>query len=392
MTSAPAPEELVRRARALSPMLAQRAAIGDRERRLPKETIADMQAAGLFRVLQPKRWGGYEMSPNVFFDVQLALAEGDMSPAWVYGVVGLHPWLVAVLDDRAAQDIWGKDSSTLIGSSLHPSGTAKEVDGGYRLSGRWKFSSGCDHCDWSVLGAMTPAKGDGPPDWRLFLVPRKDYRIVDTWNVPGLKGTGSNDVVVEDAFVPAYLTQTQLDNFLCRGPGQAVNTAALYRMPFGQIFFRGISTGAVGALQGMLNAFVDYGSKRVSVGGGSTAQDPVVQLVCAEVATALDEITLVLHRNFRNLMAYAEKGEAPPLVERLQYRFQSAVAVERCSLLAARLFKAAGGAGLFAELPFARFFADISAGRQHVGNQFESIGRNWGAALLGGEPKRDLVL
>src|SRR5256885_2844068 len=146
-----APADLVARARALIPALAARAAKAEQDRRVPAETIADMQAAGLFRVFQPERWGGYEMDPATYFEIQLALAEGCMSTGWVYGVVGLHPWLMGLFDDRAAQELWGKDDTTLVCSSLMPTGTAVRAPGGFRLSGRWKFSSGCEHCGWAYL-------------------------------------------------------------------------------------------------------------------------------------------------------------------------------------------------------------------------------------------------
>ena len=175
-----------------------------------------MQAAGLFKVLQPKRWGGYELDIVTYFETQMALGEGDMSVAWVYGVVGVHPWFVALLDDRAAKDIWGKDDTTLICSSLMPTGVAKPVDGGFRISGRWKYASGCEHCD---MGVPRRRRGRKPDDRRIFVIPMSDYEIVDTWHVPGLKGTGSHDIVIEDAFVPEYRTQKYSDNF--RGFGRA---------------------------------------------------------------------------------------------------------------------------------------------------------------------------
>src|SRR5882672_12548368 len=136
-TIAPAPADLVARACALTSTLAARAAKAERDRRVPAETIADMQAAGLFRVFQPKRWGGYEMDPAIYFEIQLALAEGDMSTGWVYGVVGLHPWLMGLFDDRAAKDVWGEDSTVLVCSSLMPTGAATRAADGFRLRGRW---------------------------------------------------------------------------------------------------------------------------------------------------------------------------------------------------------------------------------------------------------------
>ncbi len=386
----PAPAEIVARARALIPALAGRAREARRLRRIHDETIADMQQAGLFRVLQPRRWGGYELDPVTFYEVELALAEGDMSAAWVYGVVGVHPWFMALLDDRAAQEVWGGDPSVLICSSLMPAGTATAVDGGFRLSGRWRYASGCEHCGWALLGAMVAADG-GPPQGRIFLVPRREYDGVDTWQVSGLQGTGSWDVVVDDVFVPAYRSQGMLDNFLLQGPGQALNASSLYRMPFGQIFVRGISTAALGALQGMLDAFIAYGSTRVTRAGGRAAENPFVQLLCAETASAIDEMKLTLHRNFESLQRYAGRGETPPLEERLRYKFQSTAVTERCTLLAARIFKAAGAAGLSDELPFGGILADLNAGRQHISNQYEYVGASWGGTMFG-LPNKDLMV
>jgi len=388
---APEPAEIVARARAMIPTLAERSLEGRRQRRIPDETIADMQRAGFFRVLQPKRWGGYEMDLGTFYDVQLALAEGDMSTAWIYGVSGVHPWFMALLDDRAAQEVWGGDTSTLICSSLMPAGKAAATAGGFRLSGRWKYASCCDHCDWALLGAMATPDGGGTPEGRIFLLPRADYEAIDTWQVSGLQGTGSWDVVVDDVFVPTFRSQSMLDNFLMKGPGQALNTSSLYRLPFGQIFVRGISTSALGALQGMLNALMDYGKTRVTRAGGRSSENPFVQLLCAETAAAIDEMKTILHRNFQNLHAYARRGETPPLAERLQYKFQSTAVTERCTLLAARIFKATGAAGLAEELPFGGILTDLMAGRQHISNQYEYVGSNWGGVMFGLESK-DLMV
>jgi 3-hydroxy-9,10-secoandrosta-1,3,5(10)-triene-9,17-dione monooxygenase len=192
--------------------------------------------------------------------------------------------------------------------------------------------------------------------------------------------------------VPSYRTQKYADNFRGHAPGLAVNTSPLYRLPFGQVFFRGVSTGAIGALQGMLTAFLEFATARGNRVYGRVADDPTAQQVCAEVAAAIDEMKTILHRNFRNLEAYAARGEMPPLNERIQYKFHSASVAERASVLAGRLFKVTGAAGLFAELPFGRILADISAGRQHISNQFEVTGRNWGAAMFGIADNKDFVL
>ena len=212
--------ELIARARAMTPVLAKRSPEQRKRRQVLPETVAEMQQAGFFRVLQPRRWGGYEMDLHTFYDIQLALAEGDMSTAWIFGVLGVHPWFMALLDDRAAQEVWGADTSTLICSSLMPAGKASVTDGGFRLSGHWRYASGCEHCDWALLGALVQSTTGGPPEGRIFLVPRKDYRTVDTWQVAGLQGTGSIDVILDDdVFVPAYRTQAHVGQLQARWGG-----------------------------------------------------------------------------------------------------------------------------------------------------------------------------
>jgi len=380
----PSSEELIRRARALIPVLQERAALGDERRSLPEETIADMRAAGLFRVLQPKRYGGYEMSPSVFYDIVIALAEGDMSAGWVYSVVAVHAWQMALFDDRAAQEVWGQDDSTLISSSYMPTGRATPVEGGYIFNGRWGYSSGCDHCDWVFLGGFIE-NPDGSVDHRTWLIPRKDYEIVDTWHTAGLKGTGSKDIVVKDAFVPEYRTHKGMDAFNCDSPGNAVNTAPLYKLPFGQVFTRAVSTASIGALRGMVNALIETARTRVNIMGVKTSDDTVAQLAIAEACNAIDEMTLVLHRNFEVLAGYVARGETPPMEERVKYRFQASYPPERVSHLAARLFKAAGGAAVYTKSPYGRFIADISVGRQHAANQFQTFGANWAKVQFGHE-------
>lgn len=383
-TEVPSADELIARARALIPVLADRAPRQSAHRRILDETIADLKSAGLFKILQPRRWGGYEMEPSVFFECQMALSEGDISVGWVHGILGVHNFHLALFDDRAAGEVWGGDGDTLIASPYSP-GQAVPADGGYLLSGRWKFSSGTEHCDWVFLGGVIDRgenSGD-PADFRTFLLPRKDYRIIDTWNVIGLKGTGSQDIVVDGAFVPEHRTHQMSDAANCTNPGAAVNNGALYRYPFFQVFLRAISTAAIGGLGGMVKAFVDYGSRRISITGARTVSDPDATLALADAIAGIDEMTGTLHRNFTRLAAYAERGETAPLKDRLLYKYQCTTVPKRCLELALPLFKAAGGSGVFDSQPFGRFYTDMLTMGNHVGNQYQPAGRNLGAVTMG---------
>lgn len=388
--SVPEPAELLARARSMIPDLARLSSAQKQRRAILPETIAQMRDAGFFRVLQPRHWGGYEMELNTFYGVEMALSEGDMSTGWTYGVLGVVSWFLGLVDERAAQEVWGDDPNVLICSSTMPAGKATAIDGGFRLTGHWRYASGCEHCDWALLGGTIPT-ADAAPDWYFFLVPRRDYLTIDRWRVAGLQGTGSIDLVLKDVFVPAYRTQRMRDNFQLKGAGQVVNTSSLYRLPFGQIFVRGVSTPGLGALKTMLAALIAHSRDRVTRAGGRSAENPATQLLCAETAAAIDEMEATLQRNCGVLHDYARRHEMPPLALRLQYKFQSSAVIERCTDLAVRLFKAAGAAGLSDDLPFGAILNDLMAARAHISNQYGHYGSNWGATMFGLE-NRDYLL
>ncbi|MDR3417384.1 MAG: acyl-CoA dehydrogenase family protein [Nevskia sp.] len=384
VTSICNPRTLLQRAREMVPVLAQRARDAEQQCRVPASTVAEMQSAGFFRVLQPKRYGGYEMDPQTFYDIQMTLAEGCMSTAWIYGVIAVHNWQMALFDQRATDDVWRDDSSVLIASSYMPKGKVTRVDDGFRLSGRWGYSSGVDHCQWALLGALVPpAGGAGAPEYRTFLVPRADFTVLETWDTMGLRGTGSKDVTVENAFVPEYRTHKSADGFAGTSPGLAVNDAPLYRLPFGQIFVRAVSSSAIGALQGALSSFIEFAAVRVGDMGTRTADQGFAQTAAAEAAVAIDEMKLVLRRNFEVLLEQVRSGQPLQIRDRLHYRCQAAMVVDRCSQHVAKLMAASGARGIFADYPIVRHFQDINAGRGHYANNPDLFARNYGSVLLG---------
>jgi 3-hydroxy-9,10-secoandrosta-1,3,5(10)-triene-9,17-dione monooxygenase len=384
MSGTPSHDELVARARALAPTLAERAAGAAELRRLPDETVADFKEAGFFRMLQPARYGGLEVDPGTFFDVQMTIAAACPSSAWVLGVVAVHAWQLALFAEQAQLDVWGKDSSTLISSSYAPTGKITRAEGGYRVSGRWSFSSGCDHCQWVFLGGFVPPDGEQKaPDMRTFLLPRADYKIDDNWHVAGLKATGSKDIVVDDVFVPEHHTHKLIDGFLRKSPGNAVNSAPLYKLPFGQIFVRSVSTSAIGAAQGALDAYNAIAAKRIAAGDGAkVAEDPATQTVAAQAAALIDEAKLVLHRNFDELMTAARSGADMPVERRVRFRYDSSRAVAKCVEAVDGLFTASGGRAIFLNSPLLRYFLDVHAARAHYANNPDKPGRNFGGIQL----------
>jgi len=368
---------LVERARALGPMIADHAARHAETRRVAPEVIAAIREAGLFRVLQPRRWGGYELPPQVFADVQFELGRADMSTGWVYGVLGCHNFQMGLFAEQAQIDVWSDNDAAMIASTFQPGGIATPVPGGYRFSGQWKFASGCDHADWVFLGGML----DG--EFLTCLLPRDQYAIVDSWHVSGLKGTGSQDILVNDVVIPEHRVHRSSDGFRCDSPGNRVNTGWLYRLPFHQVFIRAITGSAIGALQGMIDAFSAYARTRTSVVAGATIKDPDALLALGEAMVTVDELRCVARRNFVALEVWARQGVPPPFEERLLYKYQAAAVTDRCLVAARALFENAGGTGLFDQYPFARILNDLTAARQHAAAQYRLAGRSLGAVSLG---------
>src|SRR3979409_2493350 len=256
---------MIARARALIPQLRDRAARTEELRRLPPETEQDLHDAGLFRIVQPKSGGGCEFDYVARVDCADALGQADASVAWNFANLASHHWMLGMFDPRAQDLVWNKDANALIASSfIFPAGRARKVDGGYVLHGRWPFSSGGDSSEWNMLASFVSSddEADGI-EYRIFLLNRSDYKILDTWNAAGLRGTGSNDVEVSDAFVAEPMTVAVSDLAGGPTPGSAVNPNALYALPVFSLFPHVLCRVSLGNAQACLDDYVDLARHRV---------------------------------------------------------------------------------------------------------------------------------
>jgi 3-hydroxy-9,10-secoandrosta-1,3,5(10)-triene-9,17-dione monooxygenase len=386
------PDEFLGRVRVLLPALRERGLRAEQLRRLPPESVAEFQEQGLFRAMQPRRYGGFELDPGIFYQAATEIGAACGSSGWIFGVVGVHNWHLALFRREAQEDVWGRDSGTLLSTSLAPTGTVERAPGGFRLKGRWSFSSGCDFCDWVVLGGIAPPPKGGnteavPPDARTFLLPRQDYRIDDNWHVMGLSGTGSKDIVVEDAFVPDYRTHSYLDAFRLTNPGVAVNDAPLYRLPFGLLFAYALTAAAIGAAAGALASFREQQQGRVNVrDGGRVTEDPFTQLRLAESAAEIDAAYDRMLANFAEMMRLARAGEEIPLALRARIRWDSGKAVDWSVGAVDRLIKAAGGRAIFLSNPIQRAWRDVHAMQAHAGTNLERAAAVFGRSEFGLPP------
>ncbi|GAB2680722.1 3-hydroxy-9,10-secoandrosta-1,3,5(10)-triene-9,17-dione monooxygenase oxygenase subunit [Nocardia goodfellowii] len=361
------------RVRDLLPAIRERAADTDRQRQVPAQSIRELSEAGVFRMLQPSRFGGQEASPVAFYQVVRAIAAACPSTGWVSSVLGVHPWQLALFPLRAQEDVWAANADTLISSSYAPTGKLTPVEGGYEVSGRWSFSSGCAHAEWVFLGALAPDDNGNPSTYLTILVPRADYEIDDVWHVVGLSGTGSNDIVIDKAFVPHHRAYSAQEQSQLRGPGQAANPAPLYRIPFAAVFSNTIVAPIIGAAEGAYAAHIERMRDRVrlSYGGQKVADDGFAQVRVARAASEIDAAILQMERNVSELLRYAEAGEEIPQALRLRTRRDQVRGTERSIQAIELLFDNSGGHSIRKPNPIERHWRDAHAGSVHVINDVE---------------------
>ncbi|GIH66266.1 3-hydroxy-9,10-secoandrosta-1,3,5(10)-triene-9,17-dione monooxygenase oxygenase subunit [Microbispora siamensis] len=377
--------EVLDAVRALLPKIAERARSTDEDRRVPAESIRELVQAGVFRMLQPKRYGGVESDPVSFYEVVREISAVCGSTGWTVAVLGVHPWQLALFDEAAQDEVWGSDPDALISSSYAPVGRLVPTEGGYRLSGRWRFSSGCEHASWAMVGGLVLGDQGKPVDFMTVLVPRSDYLIADVWDVIGLRGTGSNDIIVEDAFVPAHRVMRNYEMAQLRGPGQKVNTGPLYRIPFGTVFTTTITAPVIGMAVGCYRSYVTAMRDRVrlSLGGGRFAEDQFAQVAVARAASEIDAAILQTDRNVREMYEHAVRGETIPVELRLRVRRDQVRATERALEAIDILFKTAGGNSLSRGNPIERAWRDAHAGSVHVANDVERALAMYGKGEFG---------
>ncbi|MFD4259196.1 3-hydroxy-9,10-secoandrosta-1,3,5(10)-triene-9,17-dione monooxygenase oxygenase subunit [Streptomyces sp. NPDC058534] len=371
--------------RDLAPTLRERAAEAETLRRVPDASIKELEDTGFFQLMQPKAFGGRAADPRVFYSAVKEIAKACGSTGWVASVVGVHPWHVALYDPRAQQEVWGEDPKTRMASSYAPTGKATPVDGGFRLSGRWHFSSGCDHAQWALLGCLVPDAEGSPVDMRTFLIPCADYRVDDVWDTVGLRGTGSNDIVVEDAFVPDHRALSFGPVTALNTPGHELNHEPLYRLPYAGMFTTTISTPIVGIAEGAYDSYVEATKRRFRVSyGQKVAEDPFGQVRIARAASDIDASWLQLTRNIGEMYALAQHGEELSTELRTRTRRDQVIATERAVAALDLLMENAGGNAMrTGPNPVQRAWRDAHTGRGHAANDPERALLLFGQAALG---------
>ena len=391
-TDKPSPEELLARAKAMVPVLAERAYECEKLGRLPDATNQAFEDEGFYRICRPALYGGYEYLPTHLYRVVIELAKGCPSSAWVLAVFGIHHWMTGVCDPRITEDILGEDNTTRFSTSLAPTGQAEKVDGGYILNGRWSWATGCDHARWVMPGAVTENDA-GKKELIAFFVPRSDFEIdQDSWDTAGMRGTGSKTVVIKDAFVPDYRRHfVALSNDM-KDPGRAKFTADAYKVSFGIAFSYCLAAVAIGAADGALEYCIEYARKRISAYDGRPYSGmTATQRSLGEVQSMVDGLHLKMNQDFKEMEDYIREDGRVPMERRALHRWHTAEISRMAKDAINLLVQSGGGSPFMNSNPLQRYFRDVNCIVNHRIVQYDEAAANYGYFLLTGESNAFLV-
>ena len=380
--------EAMQRARQIVPILRERAQQAEDARMLIRDNEQLLHETGLFRFHQPKAFGGMELDFVAVVDIPAELARGCPSTAWNVGNVACHHWILGYYDPETQREVWDANPDALIASSIAlAAGRARKAEGGFVVNGRWPFSSAVDNSEWNML-AVTVYDDDGktPIDWRLCLVPKSDYEIIDTWYAMGMAATGSKDVAVSELFVPE---RRALALLRCRGgrehPGAALNPGPLFRIPVVAASSHPLAPAALGAAEGAYELFLAAMEKRAGTYTGARVADfQAVQIKVAGARCLINSARYFLRQSAIAFQAAAERNEVPDLETKLRFRAHSAFAVSQSREAVETLWSCYGAQGLYTRDPLQRHLRDVLAINQHFSFNFDIAGAAYGLHALGG--------
>jgi 3-hydroxy-9,10-secoandrosta-1,3,5(10)-triene-9,17-dione monooxygenase len=380
-------DEAMRRARECVPVLRERAQQCEDARVLLPENELLLHETGLFRFHQPKRFGGMELPFIAVVDIVAELARGCPSTAWNVGNLGCHHWILAYYEPNTQHEVWDENPDALIASSIAlAAGRGRKVDGGFVVSGQWPFSSGVDNSQWNML-AVTVYEDQMPVDWRLCIVPKSDYTIIDTWYAMGMVGTGSKDIEVKEVFVPE---RRALALTRCRGglehPGAALNSGPLFRVPIVASAGHPLSATALGAAEGGFETVKENFTKRIGTyTGAKVSEFQAVQIKLAEARVLIDSARHLMRQSGLGFQEYAEKNAVPDLDTKLRWRAQNAYAVRQARQAVETLWSCYGANAIYTRDPLQRYLRDLQAINQHFSFNFDIAGAAYGTLALGGK-------
>jgi len=364
---------------AMVPRLRERAAHAEELRRLPEETVREAAEAGFLGMLTPRRWGGSQCDFATFLEATRRLATGCPSSAWTLSFLALHAWLLCRFEPRLQEEVFAAGPAPRTPAPLAPTGRAARVDGGFRISGRWEWATGVMHADWAMVAAVDPESGP-----RFFVLPRAEIEVVDVWRVAGMAATGSNDIVVRDAFVPAYRSLEMWRIAAGQTPGEALHPGTNVGWPMGPTLTLVAATPALGAAEGALAAFTARMREKIQAYSGQKQGElPATHLRLGEGLATVRAARLVWSDAIRTLERVGPAGPAAPVEERAAIRLAGAHVVRLANEAADGLAAAAGASSGFLTSPLQRHLRDLQMMRGHVVFDWDRAAQIGGKVALG---------
>jgi alkylation response protein AidB-like acyl-CoA dehydrogenase len=383
---------LLARARSMRPLLEQCAAETDATRRLPEAIVSALRDAGLCRLMQPRRFGGHETTVRAYMEVITELGRGCGSTAWVASLINVCAWLAAVFPDRAQQDVWSSDPDAWVAGSLAPLGEARAVDGGWRVTGKWPWASGCLHAQWAACGIHMKDAAGQMSNLGLSLMPMTEVAIEDTWYMAGMRGTGSNTIVAADLFVPEH-------RFLPYPPafGGSYRTEHTDETLFRVAFIPITVLILAGSQVGVARAALEYVTSKASARGithtnfRTQSESAGFHILLADAAMKIETAELHMLRAAEELDRYAEAGRYPDVTARARMRADTALTARYCREAVDMLVSAHGTTSLADWNPMQRLWRDIHVGSHHAVTEWQVNLEVYGKALLGRENITHLI-
>ncbi len=366
--------------RALFPRLARRVEAAEQSRCIPRESIEELHETGFFKWFVPKRYGGFEWLPAPVYEVSIEMGAVCTSTAWVALLLSIHNHLLAQMDSRAQDEVWGENPKALVSSSFAPVGTVRSVRNGFELNGHWPFSSGVDHCQWAIVASRVDGQ-EGRETF--FLVSNKQYVINDNWYVAGMKATGSKEVVLDHAFVPDYHCVTFQEVNWGDPPGRRVNDVPLYWIPFLPLFTWVICVRAFGPAISTRQEYVKTTLRRIAAYSGDKLRERTLSMArLAESSAKIDTASLLFKRDFEEMEQAASERRRMNPDGFFRSRFDAVYALELCVHALDQLWRASGAHALFESGSIQRNLRDIHAMSQHGGADIDAALTDYGRFLL----------
>jgi alkylation response protein AidB-like acyl-CoA dehydrogenase len=383
--------ELIERIAALVPMVEAHARQAELERKPVDTVMKAIEATDAYRWFVPRRYGGFEFSLEGFMDVGMSLGEACLSTAWVTTFCMEHNWLLGLYNQQAQDDIFGKQPYFIAPGTLAPRGRAVPVDGGYRVTGRWEWGTGVMHADWAMVGALTPSPTSDKLDLCMHLVPMSEVKIIDTWHVAGMVGTGSNDIEVTDVFVPAHRVQNINEMRMGLCPGAKLHGTPTYSMPMMAVLGLTAASPAVGAARKAVQIYRTQLGERLVYGTTTKqAERPLSQVRLGTLKERADDLEQKLKRIARSTTAWGERREVCPDIERANLRVQIAAVVRESRDIVRDVVEMSGAHAHFLDNPLQRIQRDVHTLSCHTVFDLESAAEQYGRLLLGMPATRPL--